>query len=187
MIHKAGVFRAVDLFYAANPDDWWREIEVNVRGPYLFAQAVAPGMMARKRGRIINIASGAGTIAVAGASAYCVSKAALIRLTEQMAIELRDFNVVVLAYHPGTVRTPMNDYVLSLPQTERYAPWFIQLFEENRDVPIEEATSTLLAIASGAVDDLSGSFINVDDDLPALALRREEIQRDELRVLRMKF
>jgi NAD(P)-dependent dehydrogenase (short-subunit alcohol dehydrogenase family) len=187
LVNNAGVCRAVDLFYEADPDVWWRELEVNVRGPYLFARAVASEMRTRGHGRIINVASLGGIGAIAGVSAYCVSKAALIRLTEVMAIELRDAGVTVLAYHPGTVRTPMNEHLLSLPQTVHFIPWFTQMFEEGRDVPPDQSARTLVALASGAGDALSGCMINVDDDIAALTERRHGGGDDGLRLLRMKL
>lgn len=187
LINNAGVLRALGIFTEVDPDLWWREIEINLQGPFLFAREVGMKMKARRCGRIINVASMAGTGAIPGGSAYCVSKAALIRLTEQMAIELTDFNVVALAYHPGTVRTPMNDYLLSQKHHLPLIPWFPKIFEDNLDVPIEKSTGTLIALATGAADALSGCMINVDDDLPALVAQGEAILQDGRRMLRMKF
>src|SRR5436190_1476692 len=73
----------------ADPDGWWRCVEVHLRGPLLCSRAVLPGMLARRKGRIVNVASGAGTRAIPDLSAYVVSKAALIRLTENLADEVR--------------------------------------------------------------------------------------------------
>ena len=99
-----------------DPAEWWREVEINLRGPFLCAHAVLPGMIARRRGRIINIVSAAGLQAIETVSAYGVSKAALIRLTETLAAETQPYGIAVLAAHPGTVRTPMSEYVLHLPR-----------------------------------------------------------------------
>ena len=62
-------------------------------------------MMARGHGRILNIASGAGLQGIEAISAYGVSKTALIRLTETLAIETQPYGITVLAVGPGTVRT----------------------------------------------------------------------------------
>src|SRR5215207_5784760 len=111
LINNAGMLQALGVVADVDADDWWREVEVNLRGPLLFAKAVLPGMIVRRRGRIINVASGAGLQAIATGSAYCVSKAALIRLSEAIALETSAYGIATFAIHPGTVRTSMNAYI----------------------------------------------------------------------------
>ena len=60
LINNAGVARALGAIAEVDPDDWWREVEINLRGPQLYMHAVLPAMIQRRRGRIINVASGAG-------------------------------------------------------------------------------------------------------------------------------
>jgi hypothetical protein len=78
LVNNAGIARAFASLVEVGEDEWWRELEVNLRGPFLFAHAILPKMIARGRGRIINVASNGGVLVVERASAYCVSKAALI-------------------------------------------------------------------------------------------------------------
>ena len=132
-------FRAFGPIGVVNPSAWWNEVEVNLRGPLLYAHAVLPSMRARHRGRIINVASIAGVQAIPALSAYVVSKTALIRFTEALAQETAADGVQVFAIHPGTVRTPMNAYVHDSPEVAESAPhiqqWFRTLFAEGRDMP----------------------------------------------------
>jgi len=86
LINNAGVLSG-GLIGTIDPDEWWRDMDINLRGPFLFVNAILPGMLARGRGRIINVASGAGLQAIETGAAYCVSKAALIRLSEIIALE----------------------------------------------------------------------------------------------------
>ena len=118
LVNTAGVFRALGPIAEVDPDEWWREVEINVRGTFLCARAVLPGMVARGRGRIINIASAAGLRALPTTSAYCLSKTAVIRFSESLAIENGDRGVCAFAMHPGTVRTPMTDYVVESDEIE---------------------------------------------------------------------
>ncbi len=161
-------------------------MEINVCGPFLFANTVLPGMLARGRGRIINLASGAGLWAAATASAYCVSKAALIRLTENIALETRNQGIATFAIHPGTVRTPMNEHFMQSEAIRRASPEiaasFDQLFAEGRDTPIERSVQLVLALASGRADALSGCFLAVEDDLDAL-IARTNSGRNRLNIL----
>src|SRR5262249_57794157 len=78
LVNNAGAGGPVGPLAEADPDEWWRAVAVNLRGPLLCTRAVLPGMLARRRGRVVNVASGAGTRAIPYLSAYVTSKAALI-------------------------------------------------------------------------------------------------------------
>jgi 3-oxoacyl-[acyl-carrier protein] reductase len=94
------------------PEQWQSIFDVNVTGAFYCSQAVAPGMKAARRGRIVNISSGAGLgISLTGIQAYASAKAAQIGLTRQLAHELGPWGVTVNNIAPGFVR--------SNPATER--------------------------------------------------------------------
>ena len=94
------------------PEEWQSIFDVNVTGAFYCSQAVAPGMKAARRGRIVNISSGAGLgISLTGIQAYASAKAAQIGLTRQLAHELGPWGVTVNNIAPGFVR--------SNPATER--------------------------------------------------------------------
>ncbi len=143
-------------------------------------------MIARRRGRIINVASGAGTASIPYMSAYVTSKAALIRLTDILAIETRDYGISVFAIEPGTVRTAMAEHALESPAGRKWMPWFRKIFEEGRDVPTDVGARFVLLLASGKADALSGRFINVADDLVSMIEQAEEIRRNDLYTLRLR-
>lgn len=93
-------------------EDWQAIFDVNLSGAFFMAQAVAPHMKAQKRGRIVNISSGAGrTISLTGIQAYASAKAGQIGLTRQLAHELGPFGITVNCVAPGFIR--------SNPSTER--------------------------------------------------------------------
>ena len=60
LVNNAAQLRALGEVWQVDPEEWWRDVEVNLRGPFLCARAVLPGMLARQRGRIVNVTSGAG-------------------------------------------------------------------------------------------------------------------------------
>lgn len=190
LINNAGVLRALGEVAAVEPDEWWREVEINLRGPYLCSRAVLPGMITRKSGRIINVASGAGLHAVWYGSAYCTGKAALIRLSEAMALETRAHGITVLAVDPGTVRTPMNDYVLTSPRVAAMAlpvqEWFRELYAAGDDTPLEQTVAFMVDLVSGRADVLSGCFVSVGDDLDALLADAAAIEEEQKRMLRLR-
>ena len=74
LVNNAGSASVIGPVWETDPDDWWREMEVNLRGPLLCARAVLPGMIARRRGRIVNMAAGVGLTPAPYTSAYACSK-----------------------------------------------------------------------------------------------------------------
>lgn len=92
---------------AMEPEEWERIWRVNVLGTLHPTRAVLPGMIARRRGDIINVASTAGEKGAATLGAYSGSKAAVLRLTEALAAEVRKHDVRVTALLPSTVNTDM--------------------------------------------------------------------------------
>jgi 3-oxoacyl-[acyl-carrier protein] reductase len=89
-----------------SPEDWQRIFDVNVTGAFYCSQAVAPTMKAARRGRIINISSGAGLgVSLTGIQAYAAAKAAQIGLTRQLAHELGAWGITVNNIAPGFVRS----------------------------------------------------------------------------------
>jgi NAD(P)-dependent dehydrogenase (short-subunit alcohol dehydrogenase family) len=191
LVNNAGTFRAFGRIADIDPQEWWREVEINLRGPFLCTRAVLPPMLERGRGRIVNVASGAGLQPFETISAYNVSKTALIRLTESTALEVQSQGIGVFAIDPGTVRTPMNAYVHDSPEvarrTQLVQQWFHELYAANGDTPMEKPVDVVLQIAAGQADALTGCFFGVKDDIGALAQQAEVIQRENRRKLRMQM
>jgi NAD(P)-dependent dehydrogenase (short-subunit alcohol dehydrogenase family) len=185
LVNNAGVGGPVGPLAEADPDEWWRCLEVNLRGPLLCSRAVLPGMLARGSGRIVNVASGAGTRAIPNLSAYVTSKAALLRLTENLAAEVRGAGIRVFAIQPGTVRTAMAEAVLSSEEARRLLPWLAATFERGQDVPPERAGRLVLLLASGQADALSGRLLAAEWDVEALLRRGEELAGTDALTLRL--
>jgi NAD(P)-dependent dehydrogenase (short-subunit alcohol dehydrogenase family) len=180
LINNAGIGGPMMPFLDASPADWWKTLEVNVRGPYLCCRAVLPGMIARRAGRIINVASGAGTFPVANMSAYVASKTALIRLSEQLAVEMQPHGITVFPIRPGVVRTAM-------VEEARGAVAMIQkLLDDGQDVTPDVVADLVLFLASGKADRLSGRLFRVNEDLEEIVRRAAEVEAGNLYVLRTR-
>ncbi len=92
------------------PVDWDRMFAVNVRGVYLATRRALPAMMARRGGSIVNVASISGVIGpekFPGYVSYCASKAAIISMTEALAVEVKQYGIRVNSVSPGSVETRM--------------------------------------------------------------------------------
>jgi NAD(P)-dependent dehydrogenase (short-subunit alcohol dehydrogenase family) len=185
LVNNAGIGGPIAPFSESDPDAWWRCVEVNVKGPLLCSRAVLPGMIARRKGRIVNVASGAGTRAIPYMSAYVTSKTALIRLTEHIDAEVAEQGVHVFAIQPGTVRTAMADTLLNSGEARRWIPFLADVFERGQDVPPERAAELVVFLASGRADALSGKFLAVEWDVPGLAAKAEKLSGTDTLSLRL--
>jgi 3-oxoacyl-[acyl-carrier protein] reductase len=173
LVNNAGVMlEEGDGAWAVEPADWWGVFEVNVLGAYLCARAVIPEMIERSRGRIVNVASGAAYLPGSRTTAYSASKAALHRFSEVLANELEPHGIPVFSISPGLVRSAMTE-----DRFPEDAPW----------TPPELAPRLVRALASGRADALSGRYIHAEhDDFDELALRSDEIVREDLNAIRLR-
>jgi NAD(P)-dependent dehydrogenase (short-subunit alcohol dehydrogenase family) len=169
LVNAAGLGMPMGAFADTVIERWWRTIEVNLKGPALWSRALLPSMVARRRGRIINVASVAGGRAIPNWTAYATSKTALIRLSEAMAVENASSGVLVFPIHPGAIRTPMTQAALDSEEARRLVPGLAAIFDRGQDTPIEDSVAFVMRIALGEADALSGRFISVQDNLAQLA------------------
>lgn len=175
LVNNAGIAGDEDPIWEVSAADWWQVLEVNLRGPFLCARAVLPSMVARQRGRIINIASNAGVRPIAAYSGYSVSKAGLLRLTDCLAEMTRTHGVSVFAISPGLVRTAM---------THDMPMW--KDVPDSDWVPVERAGELCAFLATGKADRLSGRYLHVLDDITELVQRADEILANDLYALRLR-
>jgi NAD(P)-dependent dehydrogenase (short-subunit alcohol dehydrogenase family) len=186
LVNNAGHAGVPGPIWETEADDWWQTFEVNVRGVFLCAKAVLPGMVQRRDGKIINVASQAGTLTIPYATPYCASKAALIRFTDCLAADTREYGIAVFAIHPGTVHTDMTTYLRESEEGKKWLPWFQKLFDDHQDEPIERAGELVVLLASGQADALAGRMLYASDDVLGLVHQAEHIQRDDLYTLRLR-
>lgn len=193
LVNNAGLGGPAGELWELDPGEWWETVEVNLLGTYLCARTVLPGMVSRRRGRIVNVVSRAGAHRWPYFTAYAVSKGAVIKLTESLAAETREHGVAVLAAHPGLVRAGLTDNALAegpRPPAgsleERVRSWFEREVAEGRSVSVDEAAAFLAELGSGRADALSGRYVAIEDDLDALVERAEEVQRRNLHALKVE-
>jgi NAD(P)-dependent dehydrogenase (short-subunit alcohol dehydrogenase family) len=191
LVNNAAVSGPIGPLWEVDADEWMRTMDINVRGTFVCARAVLPTMIARRRGCIINLASHAGVHRWPQVSAYAVSKSAVIKFTENLAAEAKRTGVVVFALHPGTVTAGMTEDLLGVDApsdspTGRVASWFRLQLAQGRGVPPERAGELVVTLASGRADALSGRYLTAYDDVEELIGRADDIQRDDLRLLRLR-
>jgi len=186
LVNNAGSPGPLKPLLETEINDWWRAMEVNLLGPLLCTRLVLPGMVSRRRGRIINVSSGAGTTALPFFSSYVCGKTAVIRFTECLALETKPYGVVVFSIAPGTVRTAMSEYSLNSPEGKKWLPWFKRIFDEGLVVPAERPAALVLELASGRFDSLSGRFLSIYDDLDELLKNAADLEQKNLYALKVE-
>ncbi|WP_339544799.1 SDR family NAD(P)-dependent oxidoreductase [Pseudomonas sp. RA_35y_Pfl2_P32] len=157
LVNNAGVAKT-QAFLECDLSDWQRVLNINLTGSLLCGQHAARLMQAHGWGRIINVASISGLRASLGRTAYGTSKAALIGLTRQMAVELAEYGITVNGIAPGPVDTPLTQRLHSAATRDSYA----------RAVPMRrygtpaEMAGAVAFLASDDSSYISGHVIPVD-------------------------
>ena len=147
---------AMSPFLEAKPDEWWRQIDVNLSGHFRLIQAVIPGMRAQGHGRIIIISSGWGVIGHPNATAYAASKAGLIALTKGLGRELGPQGILTNAIAPSFIdteqlRVDADDAGITLDEMRQRYRALIPVRQLASPADIAAAVAFLAGPGSGAV------------------------------------
>ena len=186
LVNNAGSNGIPGPLAEAEPVAWWRDVTINILGPFHTCRAVLPGMLERSEGRIINM-TGAGRDAPrAYLSAYGSSKAALVRLTETLDLELRGSGVKAFSMSPGLVRTAMNEALITSGAMKRWFSDVLESFEHGRDVPPTMAAALAVEIASGRISELHGRTFAVTENLEEVLAQRDRILAEDLMTLSIR-
>ena len=166
LVNNAGIGSSSSPRPVVDFDDafWNRTLALNLTAPYLFTKAVLPVLLAKKWGRIINIASINGKLPAIHGAAYTASKHGLLGLTRTVALEVAREGITVNANCPGPVHTEMNDrrvaydagrLGISIPELES------RLTPIGRRLEPEEIVPMAVLLASGESAAITGQAFNV--------------------------
>jgi 3-oxoacyl-[acyl-carrier protein] reductase len=160
LVNNAGIQGAIGPLVKNDPLVWAQTIQVNLVGTFYCCKATLPMMIQQRFGKIINLSGGGATAARPNFSAYAASKTAIVRLTETLAEEVKEFNVQVNAMAPGAVNTRMLAEILeagSAAGEKAMAEAERQL--ETGGTPPELAANLAVFLASEASGSLTGKLI----------------------------
>ncbi len=158
LVNSAGVALVGPVLdYSA--EDWDRTMAINLRAPFLLAKGLAPAMIAAKAGKIINISSQTGVIALPDHAAYAASKGGLNALTKSLMTELAPHNIQVNAICPTVVLTEMGKQIWSPP--EKSGPMLAATPLGRFGEPVEIADMALY-LASPASDLVNGALLMIE-------------------------
>jgi NAD(P)-dependent dehydrogenase (short-subunit alcohol dehydrogenase family) len=191
LINNAAIGGPVGPAWMVDPELWWRTLEVNLRGVFICSRSALAGMIARKHGRIINITSQAGVFRWPQVSAYSVSKAAVVKFTENLAAETRRDGVHVFSVHPGIIPIGLSEAALAAktpagPAEARMHSWVRRQLAAGRGADPACTANLVIRVAAGQCDALSGRHLSVHDDIDALLSQIDRIRGEDLYLLRTR-
>jgi len=158
LVNNAGVF-LLKPFIELTEKDWDFILDVNLKGVFLCTSAVAKHMVGQKSGKVISVSSIAGSVGFLNASAYCASKAGIINLTRELALELSPHGINVNAIAPGVIATKMTEELLGDEGTRNVLLAGTPLGRVGRP---EEIGRAAVFLASGDSDFVTGHTLVVD-------------------------
>ncbi|MBN1583468.1 MAG: SDR family oxidoreductase [Anaerolineae bacterium] len=189
LFNNAGSFQSVGPVWEVDPEVWWGDVSVNLRGTMLCSRAVLPHMIERDNGVILIMDGGGGANGVnVGGSAYGCSKAAIVRFSEGLAHELAHIgsSVLVFCMNPGFVRTPMTEGLMATPEKRAWQTHVPRLMGSAQQVPSDACAQATLRLLRIAGPELSGRTFTVHTDFDAIDRNRKAIQEQNLYVMQWK-
>ena len=159
LVNNAGVGGSEKPVLEMSDEDWDHAVNIDLRGAFLCSREAAKKMIKQGGGKIINVSSIAGFIAMANMSAYCASKGGLLQLTKVMALECIRYNIQVNALCPGYFLTPLNRMFFESEAGQKIIKKNIPMGRLGNP---EELKGTAIYLASSATDFMTGSAIVID-------------------------
>ena len=167
LVNNAGIFNMASIDKITH-EDYRQQYDVNVGGTIFTCQAAVPLMKRRGGGTIINFASQAGRRGEANVTIYCSTKAAVISITQSLALELASDNIRVNAIAPGVIDTPMWKHVDSQFAVYEHKPLGQKKLEVGEAVPLgrmgdpEDVAAPCVFLASDDARYITAQTLNVD-------------------------
>jgi 3-oxoacyl-[acyl-carrier protein] reductase len=166
LVLNAGIYGPMGPTESVSLDEWRRALDINLYGVLLPCRAVIPHFKQTGRGKIVVLSGGGATNPLPNISSYAAAKAAVVRLMETLAEELKPFHVDVNAIAPGALKTRFVDQVLAAGPEKVGAQFFAKnkKWSEEGAVPLEFGARTAVYLASAQSDGITGKLISAQWD-----------------------
>jgi 3-oxoacyl-[acyl-carrier protein] reductase len=166
LVLNAGIYGPMGPTESVNLDEWRRAMDINLFGVLLPCRAWIPHFKKAGRGKIVVISGGGATNPLPNISSYAASKAAVVRLAETLAEELRPFHVDVNAIAPGALKTRFVQQVLDAGPEKVGAAFFAknQKWSEEGAVPLDLGARLAVYLAGKDSDGITGKLISAQWD-----------------------
>jgi len=187
LVLNAGIYGPMGPTESVSLAEWRAALDINLFGVLLPCRAVIPHFKKAGRGKIVVLSGGGATNPLPNISAYAASKAAVVRLMETFAEELKAFKVDVNAIAPGALATRLVDEVIAAGPDKVGAAFFEKNknWKEKGAVPLELGASLAVWLASAESDGITGKLLSAQwDPWKDLQQHREELAKSDIYCLR---
>jgi 3-oxoacyl-[acyl-carrier protein] reductase len=166
LVLNAGIYGPMGPTESVNLEEWKRAVDINLLGVLLPCRALIPHFKKAGSGKIIVLSGGGATNPLPNISSYAASKAAVVRLAETLAEELRPFHVDVNAIAPGALKTRFVDQVLAAGPEKVGAEFFAKnkKWSDEGAVPLELGAKLAVYLASAESNGITGKLISAQWD-----------------------
>lgn len=187
LVNNAGIYGPKGPSDDVDLEEWKRCIDVNLHGTFIPCRAAMRRFKKSGYGKIVNLSGGGATNPMPNLSAYASAKAAVVRLTETLALELAPFGVDVNAVAPGALNTRLLDEVIAAGPEKVGADFYQKSVKQAKEggVPLDLGADLCVYLASDASDGITGKLISAKwDPWARLQEYKAELQSSDIYALR---
>jgi NAD(P)-dependent dehydrogenase (short-subunit alcohol dehydrogenase family) len=187
LVNNAGVYGPKGSLEEVDWDEWTQSIEINLYGSVLMCRAVLPHFKQRQYGKIVQLSGGGATNPLPRISGYAASKAAIVRLAETLAEEVRQYHIDVNSIAPGALNTRLLDEVLEAGPAKVGTPFYEKSLKQKQEggSALSKGAELAVFLASAASDGITGKLLSaVWDPWSTLQEHADELRKSDIYTLR---
>lgn len=187
VVNNAGVYGPMGLSHEVDWDEWVQALKINLFGLVYVCRTVTPTMIEQRYGRIINLSGGGATNPLPRLSSYAASKAAVVRYTETLALELREFGITVNAIAPGALATRMTQQLIDAGPDIVGGAFHERMrkIQEAGGTPLRLGAELAVYLASDEAFGITGRLISAQwDPWRTLHQRADELDAGDIYTMR---
>ena len=187
LVNNAGVYGPKGLIEDVDSGEWISAININLFSVFFMCKWILPHMKKNNAGKIINLSGGGATAPLPRISAYAASKAAVVRLTETLAEECREYSIEINAIAPGALNTRLLEEVIESGPDRVGKAFYEKALKQKSDggTPLDLGASLCVYLASSESNGITGKLISAPwDPWQNLAHYREDLKNTDIYTLR---
>jgi 3-oxoacyl-[acyl-carrier protein] reductase len=187
LVNNAGVYGPMGRIEAIDWEEWVQAISINLSGTVYCSRRAVERFKRQRYGKIINLSGGGATAPLPGISAYAASKAAVVRFTETLALEVKDDRIDVNAVAPGMLTTRLTDQLIEAGPERIGAALYERIVRQAADggTPLSLGAALCVYLASAESDGVTGRLIAAQwDPWPFTGEIKDEVARSDIYTLR---
>ena len=187
LVNNAGVYGPMGSIDEVDWSEWTRAMDININGSVLPLRAVLPHFRQQRYGKVVQLSGGGATNPLPRITAYAASKAAIVRLAESVALDVKDDGIDVNSIAPGALNTRMMDQLLAAG-AEAVGQGFYERMKKTADggtTPLEVGAALAVFLGSAASDGITGRLLSAPwDPWDALQQHRGDLDASDIYPLR---